>query len=96
MDLHFTEASSLAIIDHQIERIEGIESNFSPAQYEIIRQVIYSTADMEYQSLLKFSDSALAKGAAALTAITPIIVDVPEVQVSIVPKLQQTFGNPVY
>ena len=96
MDLHFTEASSLAIIDRQIERMEGIESNFSPAQYEIIRQVIYSTADMEYQSLLKFSDGALAKGAAALTAITPIIVDVPEIQVSIVPKLQQTFRNPVY
>ncbi len=96
MDLHFTEASSLAIIDRQIERMEGIESNFSPAQYEIIRQVIYSTADLEYQSLLKFSDGALAQGAAALTAITPIIVDVPEVQVSIVPKLQQTFGNPVY
>ena len=76
--------------------MEGIESNFSPAQYEIIRHVIYSTADMEYQSLLKFSDGALAKGAAALTAITPIIVDVPEIQVSIVPKLQQTFGNSVY
>ena len=96
MDLHFTEASSLAIIDRQIERMEGIDSNFSPAQYEIIRQVIYSTADLEYQSLLKFSDGALAKGAAALTATTPIIVDVPEIQVSIVPKLQQTFGNPVY
>ena len=96
MDLHFTEASSLAIIDRQIERMEGIESNFSPAQYEIIRQVIYSTADLEYQSLLKFSDGALAKGAAALTAITPIIVDVPEVQVSIVPKLQKTFCNPVF
>ncbi|MGB5637464.1 MAG: precorrin-8X methylmutase [Waterburya sp.] len=93
MDLQFTEASSLAIIDRQIE---GIEENFSPAQYEIIRQVIYYTGDMEYQSLLKFSDGALAKGAAALTAITPIIVDVPEVQVSIVPRLQQTFRNPVY
>ena len=96
MDLHFIEASSLAIIDRQIERMQGIESNFSPAQYEIIRQVIYSTADMEYQSLLRFSDGALAEGAAALTATTPIIVDVPEVQVSIVPKLQQTFRNPVY
>ncbi|MGF1591318.1 MAG: precorrin-8X methylmutase [Pleurocapsa sp.] len=93
MNLNFTEASSLAIIDRQIKEIEvGI----SPAQYEIIRQVIYQTADLEYESLLKFSDGALAKGAAALTAATPIIVDVPEIQVSIVPKLQQTFGNPVY
>jgi len=93
MDLHFTEASSLAIIDRQIE---GIGANISPSQYEIIRQVIYCTADWEYQSLLKFSDAALAKGAAALTATTPIIVDVPEIQVSIVPKLQSTFSNPVY
>ncbi len=93
MNLHFTEASSLAIIDRQInEREDGV----SPAQYEIIRQVIYQTADLEYQSLLKFSDGALAKGAAALTAVTPIIVDVPEIQVSIVPKLQKTFGNSVY
>lgn len=93
MDLNFTEASSLSIIDY---KIEGIEKNVTPAQYEIIRQVIYATADLEYQSLLKFSDGALAKGAAALTASTPIIVDVPEIQVSIVPKLQQTFGDSVY
>jgi precorrin-8X/cobalt-precorrin-8 methylmutase len=93
MDLDFTDASSLAIIDRQIGEIGG---NITPAQYEIIRQVVYCTADLEYQSLLKFSSGALAKGAAALTAVTPIIVDVPEIQVSIVPKLQQTFMNPVY
>jgi precorrin-8X/cobalt-precorrin-8 methylmutase len=93
MDLDFTDASSLAIIDRQIAEIE---ENITPAQYEIIRQVIYSTADLEYRSLLKFSPGALAKGAAAITAVTPIIVDVPEIQVSIVPKLQKTFANPVY
>lgn len=93
MDLNFTEASSLAIIDRQVE---GIEENIAPAQYEVIRRVIYATADLEYSSLLRFSDGVLGKGAAALTAVTPIIVDVPEIQVSIVPQLQQTFGNPVY
>ncbi|MEN9519793.1 MAG: precorrin-8X methylmutase, partial [Cyanobacteriota bacterium] len=93
MDLNFTDASSLAIIDRQIGEIS---ENITPAQYEIIRQVIYCTADLEYQSLLRFSSGALAKGAAALTAMTPIIVDVPEIQVSIVPKLQKTFMNPVY
>lgn len=93
MDLDFTDASSLAIIDRQIGEIG---ENVTPAQYEIIRQVVYCTADLEYQSLVKFSPGALAKGAAALTAVTPIIVDVPEIQVSIVPKLQKTFINPVY
>lgn len=93
MNLNFTEASALATIDLQLN---GIDENIPPAQYEIIRQVIYQTADLEYQSLLKFSPGALAKGAAALMAVTPIIVDVPEVQVSIVPNLQKTFGNLVY
>ncbi|MEM7590981.1 MAG: precorrin-8X methylmutase [Cyanobacteria bacterium P01_A01_bin.83] len=93
MDLGFTKASSLAIIDSQLE---DIARNITPAQYEIIRQVIYVTADLDYQSLLKFSDDALVLGANAVTARTPIIVDVPEIQVSIVPQLQKTFGNPVY
>ena len=93
MGLNITEAASLAAIDRQIERIQ---SRMTPAEYEIVRQVIYHTADFEYQSLLKFSNNALVKGAAALTAATPIIVDVPEIQVSIVPQLQKTFINPVY
>ncbi|WP_019505165.1 precorrin-8X methylmutase [Pleurocapsa sp. PCC 7319] len=93
MDLHITEASSLAIIDRQLE-----DSNrkVSPAQYEIIRRVIYQTADFEYGSLLRFSEDALIKGAAALSARTSIVVDVSAIQVSIVPRLQQTFLNPVY
>ena len=91
MNLHFTEAASLALIDRQLEL-----DNISPAQYEIVRQVIYHTADFEYQSLLRFSEGALAKGAAAITEITPIVVDVPEIQVNIVPKLRKTFYNPVY
>ena len=93
MNLNFTEASSLAAIDRQID---SKNSDISPAQYEIIRQVIYSTADFEYSDLLKFSEDALSKGAASLTASTPIVVDVPEIQVGIVPLLQQTFLNPVY
>ena len=93
MNPDFTEASSLAAIDRQIN---GDNQNISPAQYEIIRQVIYHTADFEYISLLKFSEDALSKGAASLKASTPIVVDVPEIQVSIVPKLRKTFYNPVY
>lgn len=93
MDLHFTEASALAAIDRQIH---SSDLDISPAQYEIIRQVVYRTADFEYVSLLKFSEDALSKGAASLTASTPIVVDVPEIQVGIVPQLQQSFRNPVY
>ncbi len=91
MDLHITDASALAQIDSQVEALP-----MSPAEYEIVRQVIYHTADSEYSSIIKFNHDALAKGAAAIAAKTTIIVDVPAIQVEIVPKLQKTFCNPVY
>jgi precorrin-8X/cobalt-precorrin-8 methylmutase len=91
MEWHTTDAQSLAIIDREI----GPHS-FSPAEYEIVRRVIYATADFEYKSLVNFSDHALQSGAAALAARTTIIVDVPMVQVGIAPQLQNTFANPVY
>jgi precorrin-8X/cobalt-precorrin-8 methylmutase len=91
MDLHITDASSLAEIDRQVETIE-----MSPAEYEIVRQVIYHTADFEYSSIIKFNHNALSKGAAAIAAKTTIVVDIPAIQVQIVPKLKKTFCNPVY
>ena len=92
MDINFVEAAALAEIDRHLQD----NSSVSPAQYEIIRKVIYSTADFEYNSLLKFSNEPLFRGYKALTSSLPIIVDVPEIQVSIVPRLQQTFYNSVY
>lgn len=93
MNINFTEANSLASIDNQLQTLR---SHFSPAQYEIIRQVVYHTGDFEYSSLLRFSPGVLSCGLNALTVCLPIVVDVPEIQVSIVPRLQQTFCNPVY
>jgi precorrin-8X/cobalt-precorrin-8 methylmutase len=69
---------------------------FSPAEYEIVRRVVYATADFEYKSLIHFSDLALQSGAAALAARTTIIVDVPMVQVGINTNIQSTFANPIY
>lgn len=91
MEWHTTDAQSLSIIDREIG-----EHSFSPSEYEIVRRVIYATADFEYKSLIRFSDQALQAGAAALAARSTIVVDVPMVQVGIVPILQQTFANPVY
>lgn len=91
MEWHVTDAQSLGIIDREIG-----EHCFSPAEYEIVRRVIYATADFEYKSLIRFSDQALQRGAAALAARTTIIVDVPMVQVGIAPLIQKTFANPVY
>ncbi len=91
MEWHPTDAQSLAIIDREIG-----EHSWSPAEYEIVRRAIYSTADFEYKSLIRFSDQALQSGAAALAARTTIVVDVPMVQVGIAPHIQHTFANPVY
>ncbi len=91
MEWHVTDAQSLAIIDREVGN-----HSFSPAEYEIVRRVIYATADFDYKSLVRFSDLALQSGAAALAARTTIIVDVPMVQVGIAATIQGTFANPVY
>ena len=71
MEWHITDAQSLAIIDSEIG-----DHIFSPAEYEIVRRVIYATSDFEYQSLIRFSEQALQVGAASLAARTTIVVDV--------------------
>lgn len=91
MEWHATDAQSLAIIDREIG-----DHVFSPAEYEIVRRVVYATADFEYKSLIRFSDLALQSGAAALAARSTIVVDVPMVQVGITTHIQHTFANPVY
>jgi precorrin-8X/cobalt-precorrin-8 methylmutase len=91
MEWHVTDAQSLAIIDREIG-----DHVFSPAEYEIVRRVIYATADFEYKSLLRFSERALQAAAAALAARTTVIVDVPMVQVGIASDVQNTFANPVF
>ncbi|QZZ20472.1 precorrin-8X methylmutase [Leptothermofonsia sichuanensis E412] len=91
MEWHATDAQSLAIIDREMG-----DHVFSPAEYEIVRRVIYATADFEYKSLIRFSELALQSGAAALAARSTIVVDVPMVQVGITTNIQNTFANPVY
>jgi precorrin-8X/cobalt-precorrin-8 methylmutase len=91
MEWHITDAQSLAIIDSEIGN-----HIFSPAEYEIVRRVIYATADFEYKSLINFSERALQAGAAALAARSTVIVDVPMVQSGIAYGIKNTFVNPLY
>ncbi|MBW4664470.1 MAG: precorrin-8X methylmutase [Chroococcus sp. CMT-3BRIN-NPC107] len=91
MEWQINDAQNLALIDREIG-----DYGFSPAQYEIVRRVIYATGDFEYKSLIRFSDRALPAGAAALAARSTIIVDLPMVQVGITSHIQKTFANPVY
>jgi precorrin-8X/cobalt-precorrin-8 methylmutase len=91
MEWHATDAQSLAIIDDEFG-----DHVFSPAEYEIVRRIIYATGDFEYKSLIRFSENALQAGAAALAARTTIIVDLLMVQVGISYDIQNTFANPIY
>ena len=91
MEWHVTDAQSLAIIDNEMG-----DHVFSPAEYEIVRRVVYATSDFEYKSLIRFSEHSLQAGAAALAARTTIVVDAPMVQVGIAYDIQNTFANPVY
>jgi precorrin-8X/cobalt-precorrin-8 methylmutase len=91
MEWHITDAQSLAIIDSEIG-----EHSLSPSEYEIVRQVIYATADFEYKDLIRFSENALQTGANALATRTTIVVDVPTVEAAIFPKISKTFANPIY
>lgn len=91
MEWHVSDAQSLRVIDRQMG-----DHMFTPSEYELVRRVIYATADFEFASLIRFSEHALTSGAAALAARTTIIVDTPMVQVGIAPSIQNTFANPVY
>ncbi|MDX2254730.1 MAG: precorrin-8X methylmutase [Pseudanabaenaceae cyanobacterium bins.39] len=91
MEWHITDAQSLAIIDQEFG-----DHTLSPAEYEIVRQVIYATADFEYKELVRFSDQALQAGSAALAMRATIVVDTPTIQAAIYPVISQTFANPIY
>lgn len=91
MEWHKTALENLSIIDRQV----GSHS-FSPAEYEILRQIIQATADYEYKNLLRFSDLSLETGAGAIANRIPIIVDSSTVMAGILPKVRATFANPVF
>ncbi|AFY59031.1 precorrin isomerase [Rivularia sp. PCC 7116] len=107
MEWHITDAQSLSSIDKEIggflasmhspeNASKNDDTHFSPAEYEIIRRVIYATGDFEYKSIIEFSDRALQASAAALASRSTVVVDNPKVQVGIAQTVQNTFANPVY
>lgn len=85
------DVQGLAIVDREIG-----SHRFRPAEYELVRRVVYQTGDLDYVGLSGFADGAIASGATALAARTAIIVDVPMVMTGILPTVQSTFCNPVF
>ncbi|MDY6940878.1 MAG: cobalt-precorrin-8X methylmutase, partial [Cyanobacteriota bacterium] len=81
---------SFAIIDREIG-----ECSLSPSEYAILRRVIHSSADFEFQNLIRFSPGVIDAAIAALPDSIPIITDVTMVKQGIVTMVGKTFDNPV-
>ena len=91
MDWNILTAQNLAVIERKIN-----QKSLTVAQKEIIKRVIYTNADFDYQSIITFVHDPLHSGVAALSARIPILVDSPVVQSGISPILQDSFLNPIY
>lgn len=91
MDWHPVKARDLASLDQELDA-----SRHSPAEYEVLRRVVYATGDLEFEQLLQMSKGALQAGAAAIASHSPIWVDSPLLQPVISSLSHQTFANPVY
>lgn len=64
------EAESFSIIDREADR-----GRFSPEEWEIVRRMIHTTADLRLCEEVRFSPDAIKSGAAALRAGRAIYVD---------------------
>ncbi len=67
---HDIEALSFATIDR-----EAPPHRFSPAQWEIVRRMIHTTADFSIMDWVRFSNDAINAGIDALRAGRPLFVD---------------------
>lgn len=88
--VHPIMQQSFAAIDREI----GAHS-FTAAEYAIVRRIIHSTADFEFQQLIQFSEGAIDRAMAALQQGVPIITDVSMVRQGIQTVVRQTFQNPI-
>ncbi len=88
--IHPILRQSFAVIDEEME-----EHSFSADEYAVVRRVIHSTADFEFQHLLRFSPRAIEDAIATLTQGIPIITDVEMVARGIQRLAKDTFNNPI-
>ncbi len=91
MDLHPTDAQRFNALEQELG-----SRDVAPAVYEMIRRMVSVTGDFGYGSRLNCPEEALRSGAAALAARNTVIVDIPAVQVALMPVFQASFANPIY
>lgn len=98
----FGARSSEKICQHPIEkesfRIIGTELSecaFSPVELPIVKRVIHSTADFEFQEILKFTPGAIEAGIEAIRGGCNVITDVRMVEAGIMKYRLDPFGSKV-
>lgn len=97
MSTKLIEIESLTFIDHQWESNKiKTRREYSYAEYEIVRRIIQKTGDWEYQKLVTFAKGSIIKGAKALAAKTPIVMDSSILQTGLNYSVERTFINPIY
>jgi precorrin-8X/cobalt-precorrin-8 methylmutase len=82
------EAKSFAIID-----AEAGPHGYDAAQWQIVRRVIHTSADFEWQQMMRFHPRAIEKGIAAIRAGKPIITDTNMARVGIRARDLVRFGG---
>jgi precorrin-8X/cobalt-precorrin-8 methylmutase len=85
------ETDSFAIIDSEV----GAHS-FPPAEWQIVRRVIHSTADFEFKELMAFHPEAVSSGIRALKRGCPLILDVQMIAAGLNQERMQYFGCQTY
>ena len=81
------EQSSFNIIDQ-----EAGSHNFAAEQWPIVRRMIHTTADFEYQQMVRIHPGAISAGLGAIKAGKPIITDTNMARVGIRKKELEPFG----
>ncbi len=90
LTIHPILQQSFATIDQEIG-----SHGFTADQYAVVRRVIHSTADFDFQKLVHFSPNVVPLALDALTQGVPIVTDVNMVTFGIQTVVHQTFQNPV-
>ena len=85
------EALSFEIIDR-----EAGANDFSPAQWEIVRRMIHTTADFEYMTSVRFHPRAVEAGLTAIEQGQPIFTDTNMAKVGMRQQALSRFGVRVF
>jgi precorrin-8X/cobalt-precorrin-8 methylmutase len=87
---HAITLASFAQIDREIG-----PHPFTEAEYSVVRRVIHTTADFEYQQLMRFAHRPFEAAKQALLQRQPIVTDVSMVAAGIGSVVDKTWRSPV-